>query len=208
LPAPSSREALARIERWAQERGLVFRHDRKTGFGAVFSPCETWRYLLWRMGQPCGKLLGMGMLNPSRADAARDDPTIRQCRARARQSRLSGVLVWNLFAFRATLPADLKLASDPVGPANDAAVSLGLSLCARTILAWGNHGAHRGRDEAVLALCRASATRVAVLGLTAQGRPRHPLYLPAAAKARPWPMDIACGSHDESTPAGTFGVSS
>jgi hypothetical protein len=95
-------------------------------------------------------------------------------------------LVWNLFAFRATLPADLKACPDPVGPANDAAIALALALSARTLAAWGNHGAHRGRDVAVLALCRASGARLAALGLTGQGHPRHPLYLPATARTMAW----------------------
>ncbi len=181
-------EALERIAGWAAGRGLDLRHDPATGFGAVFSRCGTWRYLLWRMpaNGKRGRLLGAGMLNPSQADEMRDDPTIRQCRARARQARLSGVLVWNLFAFRATLPADLKRAADPVGPDNDPAIALALSLAARTLLAWGNHGAHRGRDAAVLDLCRAAGGPLSVLGLTGTGAPRHPLYLPRATRLRYW----------------------
>ena len=126
------------------------------------------------------------MLNPSQADETRDDPTIRQCRARARQAGLAALLVWNLFAFRATLPANLKRASDPVGPDNDAAISLALALSSRTILAWGNHGAFAGRDCAVLGLCDALATPLHVLGMTYEGQPRHPLYLPKRARLRKW----------------------
>jgi hypothetical protein len=122
----------------------------------------------------------MGLLNPSQADETRDDPTIRQCRARARQAGLAGLIVWNLFAFRATLPADLRRAADPVGPDNDAAIALALALSSRTILAWGNHGAHLGRDRAVLARC--AGADLAVLGLTDAGQPRHPLYLPRGAR--------------------------
>jgi hypothetical protein len=177
-------EALPRIADWASARGLDFRHDRRTGMGAVFSRCECWRYLLWRLASPRAMIVGMGLLNPSQADETRDDPTIRQCRARGRQAGHAGLLVWNLFAFRAARPADLKRASDPVGPDNDAAISLALALASRTILAWGNHGAHLGRDRAVLARC--AGANVAVLGLTGEGQPRHPLYLPKATRLRPW----------------------
>jgi hypothetical protein len=128
----------------------------------------------------------MGMLNPSQADETRDDPTIRQCRARGRQAGLAGLLVWNLFAFRATLPADLKCALDPVGPDNDAAISLALSLSSRTILAWGNHGTFGGRDRAVLGLCNGLGTPLHALGVTGEGQPRHPLYLPRGARLRQW----------------------
>jgi hypothetical protein len=179
-------EALARIADWASARDLDFRHEAESGFGAVFSRCGTWRYLLWRAASPRGKLVGIGMLNPSQADERRDDPTIRQARARGRQAGLSGLIVWNLFAFRATLPADLRRAPDPIGPENDAAIALALELSNRTILAWGNHGRHRGRDRAVLARC--GGADIAVLGLTGAGQPRHPLYLPRGTRLRRWPL--------------------
>jgi hypothetical protein len=148
--------------------------------GAAFSRCGAWRYLLWRLPDPRAKIVGMGLLNPSRADETRDDPTIRQCRVRARQAGFAGLVVWNLFAFRATLPADLKRASDPVGPDNDGAISLALSLSTHTILAWGNHGAYGDRDRVVLARC--AGADLSVLGLTGEGRPRHPLYVPLSAR--------------------------
>lgn len=179
-------EALPRIADWAKARGLDFRHEAETGSGAVFSRCGAWRYLLWRAADKRGKFVGIGMLNPSQADETRDDPTIRQCRSRARQAGLSGLIVWNLFAFRATLPADLKRTADPVGPNNDDAIALALALSSRTILAWGNHGNHRGRDSAVLAQC--SGADIRVLGLTGEGRPRHPLYLPRGTRLRRWPI--------------------
>lgn len=182
-----AQNALPRIAVWADGRGLDFRHDPSTGFGAVFSQCGTWRYLLWRAASPRGKLAGIGLLNPSQADEMRDDPTIRQCRVRARQAGCAALLVWNLFAFRATRPAELKRAADPVGPNNDSAIALALLLAGRTILAWGNHGAHRGRDCEVLAQC--VGRDVAVLGLTAQGQPRHPLYLPRRTRLRRWHAD-------------------
>lgn len=152
----------------------------------MFSQCGTWRYLLWRTPTPRAKFVGMGMLNPSQADETRDDPTIRQCRARGRQAGLAGLIVWNLFAFRATFPADLKRALDPVGSDNDAAISLALSLSGRTILAWGNHGTFAGRDRAVLELCKGLATPLHALGITGEGQPRHPLYLPRDTRLRKW----------------------
>jgi hypothetical protein len=177
-------EALPRIAAWAHERDLDYRHSPATGFGAVFSRCGTWRYLLWRAADPRATFAGIGMLNPSQADETRDDPTIRQARARGRQAGFSALIVWNLFAFRATLPADLKRAADPVGPDNDAAIALALGLSRRTILAWGNHGAHLGRDRPVLEQC--ADADLAVLGVTGTGQPRHPLYLPRGTRLRRW----------------------
>ena len=180
--------ALARIEEWAASRGLDFRHDPASGSGAVYSPCGKWRYLLWRSESRRAGLIGMGLLNPSTADHLRDDPTIRQCRQRAWQAGAKGVLVWNLFAWRATKPADLKRADDPVGPNNDEAIALAAEITRRTILAWGTHGGHRGRDEDVLGLLAGAACELWMLGLTATGHPRHPLYLPAATRVRRCPF--------------------
>ena len=177
--------ALAAIRDWSEGCGLDFRHDRASRFGAVFSTCGAYRYLLWRLPGPRAALLGMGMLNPSIADEHADDPTIARCRRIGTQSGHANLLVWNLFAYRATDPADLKRAAEPVGPHNDAAIALALGLSRRTVLAWGNHASHRGRGGEVLARLPADMP-VATLGMTKQGQPRHPLYLAATVRPRRW----------------------
>lgn len=178
--------ALARIEEWSAARGLDFRHDPTSGSGAVYSPCGKWRYLLWRIESRRAGLIAMGLLNPSTADHLRDDPTIRQCRKRARQAGAKGVLVWNLFAYRATKPADLKRVDDPAGPDNDEAIALATEVTRRTVLAWGMHGGHRGRDQQVLGILAGASCELWMLGLTGKGHPRHPLYLPTETPVRQW----------------------
>ncbi len=130
------------------------------------------------------------MLNPSTADAERDDPTIRRCAGFARSWGFGGMTVVNLFALRATDPARLRRARDPVGRDNDrhiaAAASAGL-----VVVAWGVHGRLGERDRAVLALL--SGCRPGCLGTTRGGHPRHPLYLPAATRCRPFAFSAACG---------------
>jgi len=86
--------------------------------GAVISPCGLYRYSLtrtWSAALP----LPFVMLNPSTADADIDDPTIRRCMAFARREHAGGIIVANVFAYRATSPADLWKATDPFGPWND-----------------------------------------------------------------------------------------
>ena len=80
--------------------------NRLTGTGAVFSPCERYRYKLWRVWDPA-RPLGLVMflmLNPSTATDAEDDPTIRRCIGYARSWGYGGLYVGNLFAYRATTP--------------------------------------------------------------------------------------------------------
>ncbi|MEO1593063.1 MAG: DUF1643 domain-containing protein [Cyanobacteria bacterium J06632_22] len=51
---------------------------------ALFDPTGQYRYSLSRHWQPSGQPVVFVMLNPSRADAERDDPTIRACMQFAR----------------------------------------------------------------------------------------------------------------------------
>lgn len=116
------------------------------------------------------------MLNPSTADGLVDDPTIRRCRGFAREWGCPGLVVVNLYAYRATKPADLKWADDPVGPLNDAFLA---SACHKqdVICAWGQHATQERIFEVWQILYRARA-RTFCLGLTKDGRPRHPLFVP------------------------------
>ena len=125
------------------------------------------------------------MLNPSTAAASADDPTIRRCTGFTPQGH-SGPLVWNLFALRATDPAALRTTLDPVGPLNDAAIDLALSLSSRTIAAWGEQGSYLRRDTDVLRRCAVAGATLHALKLTAAGMPGHPLYLPKTAAAEVW----------------------
>lgn len=117
------------------------------------------------------------MLNPSTADATHDDPTIRRCIAFAARENLGGVEVMNLFAFRATAPADLMAAADPVGPDNDRHLDELFVRHATVLAAWGAHGAFAGRAAAVVRLAADRGTTLACLGMTLKGEPLHPLYV-------------------------------
>ncbi|HMA98577.1 MAG TPA: DUF1643 domain-containing protein, partial [Wenzhouxiangella sp.] len=51
--------------------------DRSSG--ANFSRCRRFRYTLWRRWDDDGPMVMIIGLNPSTADAHRNDPTIRRC---------------------------------------------------------------------------------------------------------------------------------
>jgi len=153
---------------------------------AILSPCGLYRYSLSRVWDERLPLVCWVMLNPSTADADRDDPTIRRCVGFARDWGAGGIVVTNLFAFRATDPRELFRAKGPVGPDNDRHIAES-SGGRRTLAAWGAHGGYLGRDLEVLRLLGALGCRVECLGLTKKGLPRHPLYVSGQAQPAPLP---------------------
>lgn len=156
---------------------------------ADLSPCGTWRYQLQRTWNDDAPLMVFVMLNPSTADASTDDATLRACLRQARAKGFGRLRVLNLFALRATDPALLASATDPVGPHNEAALHDGLSGLHpddRVVCAWGNGGHLRGRGLAVAGQLRARGLALHHLGLTAAGQPRHPLYVPQRQPVVRW----------------------
>lgn len=146
---------------------------------ANFSPCGKYRWTLDRIWAPEERKpwIGWVMLNPSTADAMIDDPTIRRCIAFSQAWGFSGLTVMNLFALRATDPAEMLAAEDPVGPGHDERLADLPIACPVVVCAWGVHGAHRGRDAKVVRILRGSGASLRCLGLTKDGHPRHPLYV-------------------------------
>jgi hypothetical protein len=144
--------------------------------GAYFSPCRKWRYQLWRIWDWHIPFLNVIGLNPSTADETHNDPTIERCQRRAKAMGFGGLMMTNLFAFRATDPTVMKCYYAPIGPENndyilDAAKRVGMVLCA-----WGTNGTHLGRDLEVLQLLEGFDLHC--LRVTKDGIPGHPLYLP------------------------------
>lgn len=153
------------------------------GSWATFSVNRCYRYLLARVWDDHTPMLVVGMLNPSKAGAYDDDPTIRRVLGFARRDQYGGVLVWNACALIATDPRELVRGDDPVGPRNYEAIraALGASILARSVLAWGRPPNKRIRRLLERAWIEA-AWRCPSWSFgepTKQGYPRHPLYLRA-----------------------------
>lgn len=157
--------------------------------GAVFSPCERYRYSLWRWWgykpepQPSYMVAFLG-LNPSTADAAKNDPTVTRCIGFAKRWGFDGMIMLNLFAHRDTDPKMMKLATNPVGPDNDEAIDRITGLAGMTVCCWGSHGVHLGRSLAVQRLL--AGRTLHYLKLTAALEPWHPLYLAGELKPLVW----------------------
>jgi hypothetical protein len=171
--------------------------------GAELSPCNRYRYLLWRSwNRKAENFVLFLMLNPSTASALEEDPTIRKCMGFAERWGKGGILVANLFAYRATAPGELLSSEDPVGPDNHAVLErvlngdAGFEPPSTVVLAWGACGGPKvarlleEREKAALRVLRAAAPppRVACLGHTQSGAPRHPLMLAYATPLIPLPV--------------------
>jgi len=158
--------------------------------GARVSPLGVYRTLLWRSFDVRAAPLVFCMLNPSTADDASDDPTIRRCLGFARRENAGGIVVVNLSPWRGADPADLYRArrrGEDVLWARDntaawhAALSLG-----PLVVAWG--GGIRpwlfGQARLILSI----TARSYCLGTTRSGEPRHPLMLPRDARMTPYDL--------------------
>lgn len=149
--------------------------------GAYISQCGRYRYSLWCQWEP-GAMVNWCCLNPSKADAKVNDPSFVRMMNFSRAWGYGGLMVTNLFAWRATDPRDMMAADDPVGPDNDRVLRAAHSKAALTVAAWGAHGTYRGRHHAV----RAMLPNLHCLRLTKDGHPGHPLYLPANLRPVPF----------------------
>ena len=153
--------------------------------GAAFSPDRAYRYALTRTWEPGGQAMTWIMLNPSTADATTDDPTIRRCMRFALRESYGGISVVNLFGLRATDPRDLDRHPDPVGPDNDRFLAMHAKALV-VVAAWGAHQMAAGRAREVSDRLAAAGVRLMCLGTTADGHPRHPLYVRSDAPLVPW----------------------
>ena len=156
--------------------------------GATFDASGRYRYTLWRSWDETLLRVAFVMLNPSKADASVNDPTIRRCIGFARDWGYGSLEVVNLFSYRATRPQQLKQASDPVGDETDEFILAASDRAELLVLAWGNWGTLLNRDRDVLELLGDLPSYC--LGRNRSGQPRHPLYLPRQTS----PVQFLCTS--------------
>lgn len=152
---------------------------------ATFDASERHRYTLIRSwGQNPDTLVIVG-LNPSTADAMRDDPTIRRCVDFADQIGFGALLMLNAYAWRETDPARMFRERDLFDTDNDRVLLRELAEVPWAVCAWGGD-LPAARTEEVLRLFREVGCEPRVFGLTKNGAPRHPLYQPRTARPVPW----------------------
>lgn len=167
-------------------QSILFETEAPTlpGYPCAFSRDRAYRYVLWRVwaNLAAPRYCAFVGLNPSTADEATDDPTIRRCIGFAKDWGYDALAMLNLFAFRATDPRDMKAADDPVGDDNDYWLAKIAAEAGIVVAAWGNHGAHQNRAIAV----RVLLPGLHCLRMTKAGHPEHPLYLAGDLEPIEW----------------------
>ena len=154
---------------------------------AKLSACRQDRFALWRTwDESLPRVMFIG-LNPSTADENTDDPTLVRCMNFAKAWGYGGVCTANLFAYRATQPADMKKAADPVGARNDYWLRKLARDAALVVAAWGNDGAFLERSAQV----RAMLPGLQCLKVNGSGEPAHPLYQRADVTPIPYRPEAA-----------------
>lgn len=147
---------------------------------AVFSPCERYRYRLERI-IASGPSLGIVMINPSRATADLDDPTIDRVQALCRRLGFGRAIIGNLFAWRTHDARELARVEDPVGPDNDAHLAALAREADTVVVAWGAAekipASHAERWREVAGVLEAAGKPLHCLTHLKSGHPRHPQIL-------------------------------
>lgn len=157
---------------------------------AKFSTARIHRYWLLRVWDESKPICAFIGLNPSTADETANDPTILKCIKYARSWEHGGLLMLNLYAFRATDPKDLWAARekyvDVVGGIPNHFEALRGYLAefkvTRQVAAWGSHPKQAGRGLEA----KAQIPRLDYLMKGENGQPKHPLYLPDGLLPDPW----------------------
>lgn len=161
------------IERWAE-----------------LSLCETWRYVLGRRwGPDQDNHLIFVMVNPSKADATIDDPTVRKCMGFARVYGYAGIRVLNLFSYRETYVEEVAKQPEARlnGPGTEKWWHATVTPSSHVIVAWGSHAPLKKQiQKRVIDIQHWLPKQTYCLGTNADGSPSHPLMLSYGTELRRW----------------------
>jgi hypothetical protein len=153
--------------------------------GAIISECKRYRYQLWRIWDRTQPKVLFIMLNPSTANAEKDDPTIKRCISFAKSWGYGGLYVGNLFAYRSTDPKGLLVAED-IGGTDGLNHWIQMSnLSESVICAWGNSSLIQ-KLKPRLELLKTLDKPLFCIQTSKDGTPKHPLYLKMKQKPIPF----------------------
>lgn len=160
--------------------------------GATFSPCRRYRYqLIRRWGHR--ETFPICMLNGSTANATDNDPTITRVINFAKLEGCDAIDVRNAHAYAATESKELKLVADPYGPDNIQWLERMAEEYDWIVVAWGALAKFPDPKHAirVLEILISHGSDLYCLGTNNDGSPKHPLYLPAHIRVKPYAWEFA-----------------
>jgi len=146
---------------------------------ALFSDDEKYRYILERIWDPIEKRILFIMLNPSTADAKKNDPTVKRCCDFAKKWGYGSIVVCNLFAYRSTNPAALVTVENPIGPENMEYIRKAMGSSDTIVAAWGNNvlpNFYISTVHQVTEMGNVLGKDIWCLDTNENGQPVHPLY--------------------------------
>lgn len=158
---------------------------------ANFSPCGRYRHLLtrrWAEGDSFALWIGM---NPSTATEEVDDPTVqREWTYTRRRLGVSAYVKANVMDYRTTDPkALLESGLAPQSGQNRDVILERARHAKYVVLAFGAlaNRQQRGYAAELVAALEAEGIPMFCLGFTADGSPRHPLYVKQDSPLVPFP---------------------
>lgn len=162
---------------------------------AVLTECGKHRLLLERhwSGPANGPALVILGLNPSEANADRDDPTSRRGVGFATREGLGRLLMVNLYSLISKTPIGLFATPEErrnAAGADDFIFQLFAEAPARgdiIVAGFGSFPQARARSDELVNVAAAMGTPLHSLRVNADGSPGHPLYLRSDAPLEPWP---------------------
>lgn len=163
---------------------------------AVLSPCGLFRYRMGRgpfnvlpLLEPAadgvhelrGKVIGFFGVNPSRADANRDDNTSKKWIGFCKRWGAERYIAGNVFAYRATDVTELATVDDPFGPDIGDHTTDIINEADILVPCWGDTSKVPAKlqfaFDILLDALVSSGKPVMHFGLTKAGDPAHPLML-------------------------------
>ena len=150
--------------------------------GALFSEGLTHRYALWRIwDDKLPKVMYIG-LNPSTADAEKDDPTITRLKGLTNMLGYGGFYMLNLFTNITPYPKQIDYTDNKSFKylrmfANKASI---------IVFCWGNFEIAKNRAREVIKMFPESYC----FGVNKDISPKHPLYLKSTTKLVKYPLSI------------------
>lgn len=168
--------------RLISEGHTLYKPNRVKGVhsDALFSPCRTFRYLLYRQWSYGGKgtLVYIGM-NPSYADEVDNDNTVKRCMKIAMQHLYTGMFMLNAHPHVSTDPKGM-IRPDDQKKLNLFAIKTVCTLFTDVVGCWGNPGGADGHGEELWKLVRQSIGpkgSFRCFKINKSKHPQHPLYI-------------------------------